>query len=61
MLDLVGNPNCWFCHAQALIISFIHDNSAEMQEWCKSYGALRSFASKIEFLPCLCRRANKTI
>ena len=17
MLDLVGNPNCWFCHAQA--------------------------------------------
>ena len=21
MLDLVGNPNCWFCHAQA---QFIH-------------------------------------
>ena len=20
MLDLVGNPNCWFCHAQAQII-----------------------------------------
>ena len=20
MLDLVGNPNCWFCHAQAQFI-----------------------------------------
>ena len=20
MLDLVGNPNCWFCHAQAQIL-----------------------------------------
>ena len=20
MLDLVGNPNCWFCHAQAHLV-----------------------------------------
>ena len=22
MLDLVGNPNCWFSHAQAQLIAF---------------------------------------
>ena len=22
MLDLVGNPNCWFCQAQAQIIAY---------------------------------------
>ena len=22
MLDLVGNPNCWFCHAQAHVVFF---------------------------------------
>ena len=23
MSDLVGNPNCWFCHAKAQFISFL--------------------------------------
>ena len=25
MLDLVGNPNCWFCHAQAQILGEIEE------------------------------------
>ena len=43
MLDLVGNPNCWFCHAQAH--SDISDIAAVVQ--CLSisqvtYGRLKT-------------------
>ena len=24
MLDLVGNPNCWFCHAQAHVLLILY-------------------------------------
>ena len=29
MADLVGNPNCWFCHAQAQFLR--HDMLQQMQ------------------------------
>ena len=31
MLDLVGNPNCWFCHAQAQILYDNQDRLALSQ------------------------------
>ena len=30
MSDLVGNPNCWFCHAQAHFALFIVVNGASL-------------------------------
>ena len=36
MLDLVGNPNCWFCHAQAHVLSggnFGSRKMAEKNDW----------------------------
>ena len=31
MLDLVGNPNCWFCHAQAHIETWRLDFEAKIK------------------------------
>ena len=28
MFDLVGNPNCWFCHAQAHILYTVYEYSS---------------------------------
>ena len=36
MSDLVGNPNCWFSHAQAQITMILHKNKTEKQKHIKS-------------------------
>ena len=42
MLDLVGNPNCWFCHATAKInLCFSGD-----LEWVDQYSASVQMGSR---------------
>ena len=50
MLDLVGNPNCWFCHTQANLISGKYRDGDENKISPGPHFVARDFSGAVDYI-----------